>query len=61
MRAVKVSIVIGSVLVAINQGDVLISGAATAKTWIQIGLTFLVPYCVSTFASVQAILHTEES
>jgi len=56
-RALKVAAVVGSILVIINQGDVLLSGNATPKTWIQIILTFLVPYCVSTFASVQAIRH----
>lgn len=56
-RALKVATFVGSILVIINQGDVLLSGTATPKTWIQIILTFLVPYCVSTFASVQAIRH----
>jgi len=54
-RVLKVAAVVGSILVIINQGDVLLSGNATPKTWTQIVLTFLVPYCVSTFASVQAI------
>jgi hypothetical protein len=54
-RALKVAAVVGSILVVINQGDVLLAGNAPLKTWIQIVLTFLVPYCVSTYASVQAI------
>ena len=45
------------VLAAINHGDVLSTGEVPAKVWIQIAVTFLVPYCVSTFASVQAAIH----
>jgi hypothetical protein len=54
-RALKVMLVVGSILALINHGEALLVGTVTLKAWIQIGLTFLVPYCVSTYASVQAI------
>ena len=54
-RALKVAMLVGSILAVINHGDAVISGNATAATWVRIILTFLVPYCVATFASVQAI------
>jgi hypothetical protein len=54
-RALKVAVLVGTILVLINQGDVLLAGQASGKTWLQIVLTYMVPYCVSTFASVQAI------
>jgi len=54
-RALKVTVVVGSILALINHGEALLVGEVTLKAWIQIGLTFLVPYCVSTYASVQAI------
>lgn len=54
-RALKVAAVVGSILAAINHGDALLSGEATTTEWIKVVLTFLVPYCVATFASVQAI------
>jgi hypothetical protein len=54
-RAFKVAAIVGSILAVINHGDVVLSGQATAAVWIKIVLTFLVPYCVATFASVQAI------
>lgn len=54
-RALKVAFLVGSILAVINHGDVVLAGTATAVVWIKIGLTFLVPYCVATFASVQAI------
>jgi len=54
-RALKVALVVGSILAVINHGDVVVSGQATAAVWIKIVLTFLVPYCVATYASVQAL------
>ena len=54
-RALKVAMLVGSILAVINHGDALLSGDASATVWIKIVLTFVVPYCVATFASVQAI------
>jgi len=54
-RAIKVAMLVGSILAVINHGDALLSGDASATVWIKIVLTFVVPYCVATFASVQAI------
>ena len=54
-RALKVALLVGSILAVINHGDAVLAGTATATVWIKIGLTFLVPYCVATFASVQAM------
>jgi hypothetical protein len=56
-RALKVALLVGCILALINHGDRLLSGEVTPAEWLKIGLTFLVPYCVSTFASVQAIRH----
>ncbi|GAA3855147.1 nitrate/nitrite transporter NrtS [Celeribacter arenosi] len=55
IRAVRIAAVVGLVLAIINHGDKLISGEVTAVTAFKMGLTFLVPYCVSTFSSVLAI------
>jgi hypothetical protein len=54
-RAIKVAMLVGSILAVINHGDALLSGDTSAIVWIKIVLTFVVPYCVATFASVQAI------
>jgi len=54
-RALRVMLVVGTLLALINHGEALLMGEITVKGWVQIGLTFLVPYCVSTYASVQAI------
>lgn len=39
--------IVGTVLFAINQLDVVLAGHAGAVTWVKIGLTFLVPFCVA--------------
>ena len=57
-RAVKMMLVVGCILALINHGDALLTGSMTTTEWMKIVLTFAVPYCVSTIASVQAIRHS---
>ena len=46
-RTVKIAIVVGLILTAINQADVIARGHATTATWIRCGLNFVVPFVVS--------------
>jgi hypothetical protein len=46
-RTVTIALVVGTVLFAINQLDVVLRGDADAWVWLKVGLTFLVPFCVS--------------
>jgi len=56
-RATGYAVVVGTLLVAINHGDVLIGGGHLDGTrLLRMGLTVLVPYAVSTLSSVQALL-----
>ena len=55
-RSLKVSVIVGTILIGINHGDALVGGeAATDLAW-KVPLTYLVPYAVSTYAAVDAIL-----
>jgi hypothetical protein len=54
-RAIKVAIVVGTILAAINQGDALLTGMISSTQWLQIALTYCVPYSVSTYSSVKAL------
>ena len=54
-RSVKVALIVGSILVAINQGNRLLAGEWSLEIALKMVLTFLVPYCVSTYASVSAV------
>jgi hypothetical protein len=47
-NGIATALVVGTVLTAINQGDVLLRGAVTGVVLVKIALTFAVPYVVST-------------
>lgn len=53
-RATRVALVVGTILVAINQGELIVTGGLTAKTLVQITLTYMIPYLVSTYVGVEA-------
>lgn len=55
-RSAKVSLVVGTILIAINQGNLLIGGVISPDLLWKIPLTYCVPYAVSTYAAVDAIL-----
>jgi hypothetical protein len=46
-KTVRIALVVGTVLFAINQLDVVVSGRANAVVWIKIGVTYCVPFVVS--------------
>ena len=54
-RALKYAVVVGAILIAINHGDAILDGAVDGKRILQMALTVLVPYTVSTLSSVGAI------
>jgi len=45
--ALKVALIVGSLLFAINHGSALIQGQMTRERWMSGLLTYLVPYSVS--------------
>jgi len=49
-RAVKVSIIVGTILNLINNGAVLFGEAAPGAWW-KVPLTYLVPFAVSVYSS----------
>ena len=55
IRAVRIASIVGVFLALLNHGDTFITGGMDASTWTKVGLTFLVPYCVSTYSSVMAV------
>ena len=55
VRALKLAVVVGTVLAAINHGDKILALALNAGDAVKIGVTYFVPYCVSTISSVGAI------
>ncbi len=55
-RGLKVGLVVGTILAVINQGNRILVGEWSMEILLKIAMTYLVPYCVSTYASVSAIL-----
>jgi hypothetical protein len=53
-RAIYVALVVGTILTAINQGDVLLMGAITPVVVAKVLLTYSVPYRVLTFSALSA-------
>jgi hypothetical protein len=54
LRALKVSCIVGTLLVCINYGDVIFSDGSAYPAWWKIFLTYCVPYLVSTYSGARA-------
>ena len=51
-RSLYVALIVGSLLTALNQGDVLLNqGVSGALVW-KIPLTYAVPFCVATYGAL---------
>jgi hypothetical protein len=46
-RTLRIALVVGTILTAINQADVIAGGDATLVTWIKTAANFCVPFVVS--------------
>jgi hypothetical protein len=55
-RAVRYALVVGAILITINHGDAILRGDLPVSRLLRMGLTVMVPYLVSTFSSVGAML-----
>ena len=55
-RAFKYALIVGFILIAINDSDAILSGKITRGVWLKMLLTVMVPYGVSTFSSVGVLL-----
>lgn len=49
--ALKVAIVVGALLTAINYGYKLIAGSMLSTDWIKLALTYFVPFAVSWYSA----------
>jgi hypothetical protein len=53
-RTIGVALVVGTVLFAINQLDVVLDGKASVATYVKGALTYLVPFCVANYGILVA-------
>lgn len=59
--SLKIALVVGTILCAINQYDVILSGSVELKDTIKIVLNFIVPFSVATYSKVQLIINSRKS
>ena len=55
VRALKVAVFVGTILALINHGEKIFSLSLSNQDWFKVTLTYLVPYCVSTWSAVAVI------
>jgi len=53
--SIKVSLLVGTLLVLINHSTAVFNASLTTENMLQIVLTYLVPYCVSTYSAVKVL------
>lgn len=55
VRALKVTVFVGTILAFINHGEKILALSLNRHDWFKVILTYLVPYCVSTGSAVAVI------
>ena len=55
INALKVALLVGTLLAAINYGDKLLAGTMITADWVKLLLTYLVPYGVSFYSAKKAL------
>ena len=46
-RTTRIALAVGTILTAINQGDVILGGDAVFLTWVKVVLNYCVPFVVA--------------
>ena len=60
-RALLMALIVGPILVLINQGDYILFDHSAKFSWVKLVLTFLVPDLVSTVSSVMALRESHKT
>jgi len=50
-RSLIIATIVGGTIIAVNQGDVLLAGAATPRVFVKMLITPCVPFCVSLYGA----------
>jgi hypothetical protein len=57
VNALRVSLLIGTILNAINNGETLVTGGDLP--WLKVLMNYLVPYCVASYSGAKALMITQ--
>ena len=61
LTSLKVALVVGTVLAMINYADrIFVAKDMAWKDWVKVGVTYCVPYCVSTYGAVRYAMRMRE-
>jgi len=58
-RAIKVALVIGTIIVLLNHFDAIMDGTVSRTNILQMLITYTVPFCVSTYGAAMQACHIE--
>lgn len=58
-RGLRTALIVGTALTAIYYGDIIVNGTITPTILAKIFANYLVPFCVSAYASVDAIINKQ--
>ncbi len=53
-RTLGISLLVGTILFAINQLDAVLAGRADWRVWVKGAMTYCVPFCVSNWGIITA-------
>ncbi len=60
-RSTRVALLVGIILIVINYFDRILVGNLHTLDYVKMAMTFCVPFCVSTHASVSAIMEQQRA
>ena len=59
LKTIRVALIVGTIIFAINQLDVVLRHKATLATYLKCAVTYLVPFCVSNYGILVATRRKE--
>lgn len=61
LKTIRVALLVGTIIFAINQLDVVLRHKATFATYLKCAVTYLVPFCVSNYGILVATHRREDA
>ena len=61
LKTIRIALIVGTVIFAINQLDVVLRHKATLATYLKCAVTYLVPFCVSNYGILVATRRREDA
>lgn len=58
-RAIKIALIVGTVLALINYSDKLLAGSMAPSDWLKMLATYLVPYVVASYSAYSALKNNQ--